>query len=94
MSPKPWSEQAKALKFLACCNLPPPPRLNIPLATPLVMGGVGKCVWGVGSVLGWGDWESMGRCGKCGGGVWKCVGGWGEVRKCVWRVLGRGVRNV
>ena len=42
-----------------------------------VGGGVGKCVWGVersvGSVLGWGEvwgeWVSMRRCGKCGGGV-------------------------
>ena len=44
----------------------------------------GKCVGrGVGSVLGevWGEWESMGRCGKCGVGVWKCVKG---VGRCVW----------
>ena len=31
----PWPEQVMFLKFLAYCNLPPPP-LNIPLATSLV----------------------------------------------------------
>ena len=31
----PWTERAMFLKFLAYCNLAPPPPLNIPLAALL-----------------------------------------------------------
>ena len=62
-----------------------------------VGGSVGKCIWGVGEVwkvcLGrgevWEEWESIGRCGKCGEvcgsvfGVWESVFGCGErCEKC------------
>ena len=52
--------------------------------------GVWEVCWGGG----WGKWESMVRCGECGGGVWKCVWSVGGVGKCFRGVLGRGVGNV
>ena len=52
---------------------------------------VWEVCWSKGKV--WGKWESMRRCGKCGGGVWKCVWGVGRCRK-VCLSVGRGVGNV
>ena len=59
-----------------------------------VGGGKGRCVGGVGSVLGvlevcWGV-RKYGVVWGMGVGVWKCV--WG-VAKCVWDV-GKGVERV